>query len=148
MILLSLSPGTLSYLSVSLSWYPELFGCLFLLVPWVIWLSLSPGTMGYLTVSSSWYHGLFGCLFPLIPLVILLSLSLGILESWVLTPLSTILSLMKYTCGDRLSCTVYVTNEHLVRQLMLLIFFCIDHTPENFKRKQTPAVHTIFLRVI
>ena len=23
-------------------------------------------------------------------------------------------------------------------------FFCIGYTPENFKRKQTPAVHNIF----
>ena len=45
-----------------------------------------------------------------------------ILESCVLTHLSTILSLMKYTCKDRLSCTVYVTNEHIVHQLILLIF--------------------------
>ena len=58
------------------------------------------------------------------------------------------LSLMKYTCKDGLSCTVYVTNEHIVHQFMLLFFFCIDHTPENFKRKQTPVVHTTFLRVI
>ena len=47
---------------------------------------------------------------------------LSILESWVLTPLSTILSLMKYTCNDRLSCTVYVTNEQIVHQFMLLFF--------------------------
>ena len=33
------------------------------------------------------------------------------------------LSLMKYTCKDGLSCTVYVTNEHIVHQFMLLIFF-------------------------
>ena len=72
----------------------------------------------------------------------------GILESWVLTHLSTILSLMKYTCKGELSCTLYVTNEHIVHQFMLLFFFCIDHTPDNFKRKHTPAVHTIFLRVI
>ena len=71
-----------------------------------------------------------------------------ILEAWVLTHLSTILSLMKYTCKDRLSCTVYVTNEHIVHQFLLLIIFCIDQTLENFKRKQTPAVHNIFLRVI
>ena len=51
---------------------------------------------------------------------------------------------MKYTCKDGLICTVYVTDEHIVHQFMLLIFFCIDHTAENFKRKQTPAVHTIF----
>ena len=72
----------------------------------------------------------------------------SILETCVLTHLSTIISLMKYTCKDGLSCTVYVTNEHIVHQLILLIFFCIGHTPENFKRKQTPAVHTILLRVI
>ena len=51
---------------------------------------------------------------------------------------------MKYTCKDRLSCTVYVTNEHKVHQFMLLISFCIDQTPENFKMKQTSAVHNIF----
>ena len=55
-----------------------------------------------------------------------------ILEAWVLTHLSTILSLMKYTCKDRLSCTVYVTNEHIVHQFLLLIIFCIDQTLENF----------------
>ena len=71
-----------------------------------------------------------------------------ILETCVLTHLSTIISLMKYTCKDGLNCTVYVTNEHIVHQLILLIFFCIGHTPENFKRKQTPAVHTILLKVI
>ena len=71
-----------------------------------------------------------------------------ILESCVLTHLSTILSLMMYTCKDGLSCTVYVTNEHIVHQLILLFFFCIGLTPENFKRKQTPVVHTILLRVI
>ena len=59
--------------------------------------------------------------------------------------LSTILSPMKYTCKDGLSCTVYVTNEHIVHQLMLLNFFCIDHTPGNFKKKQTHVVHTIFV---
>ena len=53
-----------------------------------------------------------------------------------------------YTCKDRLSCTVYVTNEHKVHQFMLLISFCIDQTPENFKMKQTSVVHNIFLRVI
>ena len=74
--------------------------------------------------------------------------SLYILETCVLTHLSTIISLMKYTCKDGLNCTVHVTNEHIVHQLILLIFFCIGHTPENFKRKQTPAVHTILLRVI
>ena len=71
-----------------------------------------------------------------------------ILESCVLTHLSTILSLIKYICIDGLICTVCVTNEHIVHQLILLFFFCIGHTPENFKRKQTPAVHTILLRVI
>ena len=72
----------------------------------------------------------------------------GILEAWVLTHLSTILSLAKYTCKDRLSCTVYVTNAHIVHQFLLLIIFCIDQTLESCKRKQTPAVHNIFLRVI
>ena len=67
-----------------------------------------------------------------------------ILKSWVLTHLSTILSLKKFTCKDGLSCTVYVTNERIVHQFMLLFFFCFDHTPENFKRKQTPVVHNIF----
>ena len=71
-----------------------------------------------------------------------------ILEACVLTHLSTILSLVKYTCRDGLSCTVYVTNEHIVHQFMLLIFFCIAQALGNFKRKQTPAVHNIFLRVI
>ena len=33
------------------------------------------------------------------------------------------LSHMKYTCKDGLSCTVYVTNEHIAHQFMLLIFF-------------------------
>ena len=70
------------------------------------------------------------------------------IETCVLTHLSTIISLMKYTCKDGLNCTVYVTNEHIVHQLILFFFFCIGHTPENFKRKQTPAVHTILLRVI
>ena len=45
-----------------------------------------------------------------------------ILESCVLTHLSTILSLMKFSCKDGLSCTVYVTNEHIVHQLKLLFF--------------------------
>ena len=67
-----------------------------------------------------------------------------LLESWVLTHLSTILSFTKYSCKDGLSCTVYATYEHIVNQ-MILFFFCIDHTPENFKRKQTPVVHTIFV---
>ena len=71
------------------------------------------------------------------------------IRAWrALTQLSTILSRMKFTCKDGLSCTVYVTNEHIVHQLKLLIFSCIGHTPENIKRKQTPAVHTILLRVI
>ena len=76
------------------------------------------------------------------------SAMMSILESCVLTHLSTILSLIKYICIDGLICTVCVTNEHIVHQLILLIFFCIGHTPENFKRKQTPVVHTILLRVI
>ena len=57
-----------------------------------------------------------------------------------MTHLSTILPLKKYTCKDGINCTVYATNEHIVHQFMLLFFFSIDHTPENFKRKQTPAV--------
>ena len=48
-----------------------------------------------------------------------------ILESCVLTHLSTILSIMKYTCKDRLNCTVYVTNEHIAHQLILLFFFSL-----------------------
>ena len=46
----------------------------------------------------------------------------SILESWVLTHLGTILSLMKYTCKDGLSCIVYVSNGHIVHQFMLLFF--------------------------
>ena len=102
-------------------------------------------------IVPNWYFG--GCGFQIhlgwhFPLVSLYYEKVSILESWVLTHLSTILSLMKYTCKDGLSCTVYVTNEHIVHQFMLLFSFCIDHTPDNFKRKQTPAVHNIFLRVI
>ena len=64
-------------LAVSFTWYHGLFGCLCLLVPWVIWLSLSPGTMACLSVSFFWSHGLFGCLFLLVPWVVCLSLSPG-----------------------------------------------------------------------
>ena len=39
-----------------------------------------------------------------------------------MTHLSTILSLKKFTCKDGLSCTVYVTNERIVHQFMLLFF--------------------------
>ena len=45
-----------------------------------------------------------------------------LLESWVLTHLSTILSFMKYSCKDGLSCTVYATYEHIVNQLILFFF--------------------------
>ena len=70
----------------------------------------------------------------------------SIIESWGLTHLSTILSLIEYTCKDGLSCTVYVTNDHIVYQLMIIYFFCIDPTYETFKRKQTPERHTVFVR--
>ena len=72
------------------------------------------------------------------------SVDIAILEACVLTHVSTILSLVKYTCRDGLSCTVYVTNEYIVHQFMLLIFFWIAQALGNFKRKQTPAVHNIF----
>ena len=35
---------------------------------------------------------------------------------------------MKYTCKDGLSCTMYVTNEHIVHQFMLLFSFCIGQS--------------------
>ena len=66
-----------------------------------------------------------------------------ILEACVLTHLSTILSLVKYTCRDGLSCTVYVTNKHIVHQFMLLIFSVLSKLLEISKGNR-PLRCTIF----
>ena len=46
----------------------------------------------------------------------------------------------------------FVSNRKIYPRVMCystsadaIIFFCIDHTPENFKGKQTPVVHTILV---
>ena len=57
-------------------------------------------------------------------------------------------ALKRYILTYEVHNTLYGTDDYIEHQLMLLLFFCIDNTPEDFKRKQTIAVHTISFIII